>query len=230
MLAEEYSDKSLVSFALWNMSIAYTYKGDLANAVERAEMAVKKAPTLADKVWAQTQFGFASCRRDQTHEAAELLASLAPMYDATQFIPGQVFNTTYLVEAYWRAGDIDAAQLTVQTIDISARAGMKFYSGSMHRLMGEITLAKNPDQSAEPLAGAHFEESFSLLSATKAENELALAYAGYGRFLKARRRLAEATDYLRHAMQIFDRLGTMVEPERVREQLADLNESNASQL
>jgi tetratricopeptide (TPR) repeat protein len=226
MLAEEYSDNSLVSFALWNMSIAYTYKGDLANAVEHAEIAVKKAPTLADKVWAQTQFGFASCRRAQTHEAAELLASLAPMYDATQFIPGQVFNTTYLVEAYWRAGDMDAAQLTVQKgLDISTRAGMKFYSGSMHRLMGKIILAKNPDQSGEPLAGAHFEESFSLLSATKAENELALAYAGYGRFLKARRRLAEATDYLRHAMEIFDHLGTMVEPERVREQLAELNES-----
>jgi len=153
------------------------------------------------------------------------------MYDATEFIPGQVFNTTYLVEAYWRAGDIDAAQLTVQKgLDISTRAGMKFYSGSMHRLMGEIILAKNLDQSGEPLAGAHFEESFSLLSATKAENELALAYAGYGRFLKARRRLAEATNYLRHAMEIFDRLGTMVEPERVRKQLAELNESNASQL
>ena len=167
------------------MSIAYTYKGDLANAVERAEMAVKKAPTLADKVWAQTQYGFASCRRDKTRAAAELLASLAPMYDATQFIPGQVFNTTYLVEAYWRAGDIDAAEVAAQKgLDISTRAGMKFYSGSMHRMMGEIVLAKNPDQSAEPLAGAHFEESFSLLSGTKAENELALAYAGYSRFLK----------------------------------------------
>ena len=66
------------------------------------------------------------------------------MYDATQFIPGQVFNTTYLVEAYWRAGDIDAAQVTAQKgLDTSTRAGMKFYTGSMHRLMGEIVLAKN---------------------------------------------------------------------------------------
>ena len=223
MLAEEYSDNSLVSFAHWNMSIAYTYKGDLANAVEQAEMAVKKAPTLADKVWAQTQFGFASCRRDQTHTAAELLASLAPMYDATQFIPGQVFNTTYLVEAYWRSGDIDAAQLTVQRgLDISTRAGMKFYSGSMHRLMGEIVLAKNPDQSGEPLAGAHFEESISLLSAAKAENELALAYAGCGRLHKHQGRVAEARDYLARALEIFERLGTLAEPGKVRAELAAL--------
>jgi tetratricopeptide (TPR) repeat protein len=136
-----------------------------------------------------------------------------------------------LVEAYWRSGNMDAAELTAQRgLDISMRAGMKFYSGSMHRLMGEIVLAKNPDQSGEPLAGAHFEESISLLSAARAENELALAYAGYGRFLKARRRLAESTDYLRRAIEIVDRLGTMVEPERVREQLAGLNESHASQL
>jgi hypothetical protein len=81
-----------------------------------------------------------------------------------------------------------------------------------------LNIAHVTEHSRVRLAGAHFEESFSLLSATKAENELALAYAGYGRFLKARRRLGEATDYLRRAMKIFDRLGTMVEPERVREQ------------
>jgi hypothetical protein len=43
--------------------------------------------------------------------------------------------------------------------------------------------------------------------------------------LKARKHLAESTDYLRRAVEIFDRLGTMVEPERVRVQLAGLNEA-----
>jgi hypothetical protein len=99
---------------------------------------------------------------------------------------------------------------------------MKFYSGSMHRLLGEIVLAKNPDQSGEPLAGAHFEESISLLSAAKAENELALAYAGCGRLHKHQGRVAEARDYLARALEIFERLGTLAEPGKVRAELAAL--------
>jgi hypothetical protein len=44
-----------------------------------------------------------------------LLASVAPIYDAIPFVLGQVFTTTYLGEAYWRAGQHDAAQRTLMT-------------------------------------------------------------------------------------------------------------------
>ena len=44
-VAEEFSDSSLISFLNWNLSIAYTMKGDLPRAIECAELAVKKAET-----------------------------------------------------------------------------------------------------------------------------------------------------------------------------------------
>ena len=58
---------------------------------------------------------------------------------------------------------------------------MKFHLGSAHRLLGEIALTTNPTQVAEPLAAPHFEQSIAILQQINAENELALAYAGYGR-------------------------------------------------
>jgi len=141
-LADEYHDNSLASFAYWNMSLAHTYKGDLSRAIERAEMAIEKAPTPADKIWAQTHLAWAWCRADRARDAVELLASLVPSYDASGFVAGQVFSRMYLGEAYWRAGQLNDAERAVRSgLEMASRAGLKFYAGSLHRLLGEITLA-----------------------------------------------------------------------------------------
>jgi tetratricopeptide (TPR) repeat protein len=92
----------------------------------------------------------------------------------------------------------------------------------MRRLLGEIAVERDPGQVAEPLAAPEFEASISILRDIKAENELALAYAGYGRLHKQRGRVTEARDYFDRALAIFDRLGTFVEPDKVRAELAQL--------
>jgi hypothetical protein len=118
------------------MSLAHTYKGDLSRAIERAEMAIEKAPTPADKIWAQTHLAWAWCRADRARDAVELLASLVPSYDASGFVAGQVFSRMYLGEAYWRAGQLNDAERAVRSgLEMASRAGLKFYAGSLHRLL-----------------------------------------------------------------------------------------------
>jgi hypothetical protein len=51
---------------------------------------------------------------------------------------------------------------------------------------------------------------------------LALAYASYDRFHNQQGRIAEARDYLTRALEIFERLGTLIEPDKVRAELAEL--------
>jgi len=92
----------------------------------------------------------------------------------------------------------------------------------MYRLMGEVALALNPGQVAEPLAAPHFEAGISILRDIKAESELAGAYAGYGRLHKQQGRTTEAREYFTRALVIFDRLGILIEPDRVRSELAAL--------
>ena len=58
----------------------------------------------------------------------------------------------------------------------------------------------------------------------KAENELALAYAGYGRFYKRKGQTVMAREYLMKVLEIFERLGKLIEADRVREGLAELFE------
>jgi len=51
---------------------------------------------------------------------------------------------------------------------------------------------------------------------------LALAYAGYGRLHQQQGHVTQAREYLTRALEIFERLGTLGEPDRVRQMLAYL--------
>jgi transcriptional regulator with AAA-type ATPase domain/tetratricopeptide (TPR) repeat protein len=217
-LAERYSDKSLVCFANWNISLAYTYKGDLALALEHGELAVREAPTPADRIWAQAHLALAWCRAGESRKASELLASLVPLYQRTRFVPGEVIVATYLGEAYWRAGERAKAVETLETVlDTAGGTGMRFYGGVAHSLLGEIASSADSRRAA-----THFEQAIEILEGIGAENELALACAAHARLMAQQGRVADARARLSRALEIFERLGTLIEPDRVRGELAEL--------
>ncbi len=102
-----------------------------------------------------------------------------------------VVNATYLGEAYWRAGRLAEAAETLR--GVTKRAGdfgMPFYAGTAHRLLGEVTGAAD-----------EFEQSIAVLSEIGAENELALAYAGYSRLLTEAGHEEEGRRYLTLALR-----------------------------
>jgi tetratricopeptide (TPR) repeat protein len=127
----------------------------------------------------------------------------------------------FLGEGYWLAGEDDKARQTLEEgLEMAERYGVRYELGFAHRLLGEISLKNNPVQAA-----THFEKSTAIFQEIKAENELAMAYAGYGRLHKQQGRITEARKYLLKALQIFERLATPIEPNKVREVLAELPEA-----
>ncbi len=136
-------------------------------------------------------------------------------------MPSEIPHTCYLGEGHWLVGEDDRARQTLEEgLEIADHCGVKYYSGFAQRLLGEIALKNNPAQ-----AGAHFEKSIAVLQEIRAENELAQAYAGYGRLHKQKGQIAKAREYLTKALKIFERLGTLIEPDKVREELAELPEA-----
>jgi class 3 adenylate cyclase/tetratricopeptide (TPR) repeat protein len=97
-LAEEFSDNSMISFANLILSFPYIYKGDLAQGMEYAELAVQKAPTLADKAWAQPFLAWALCHAGETQQGIEILETLIPMYRAARYLGGEVYGMVMLGE------------------------------------------------------------------------------------------------------------------------------------
>ena len=220
-VAEEFSDNSQISTVAWNLSIAYTLKGDLARAVEYGELAAQKAPTPADKALAQRALGWAWCRSGETTRGIELLTTVLLIFRAGRFINTEIPLMCFLGEGYWLAGkDEEARQTLDEGLEMAERHGARYFSGFAHRLLGEIALKKKPDQAAR-----HFEKSIAILREIKAENELALAFVGYGRLYRQQNQITEAREYLMKALEIFERLGTLLEPDNVREILAELPEA-----
>jgi tetratricopeptide (TPR) repeat protein len=69
----------------------------------------------------------------------------------------------------------------------------------------------------------HFEQSIAILGEIDARSELAYAHAGYGRLCGKTGRLTKARDNFMRALERFDSLGTLSEPERVREDLGGVS-------
>ena len=127
----------------------------------------------------------------------------------------------YLGEGYWLAGEDGEAKRTLEDcLEMAERCGTRYYLGIAHRFLGEIALKNDLSQAAP-----HFEKSIDVLREIKAENELALAYAGYGRLHKQQGQIEQAGKYSTKALEIFERLGTRIEPDKVREDLAEMGEA-----
>jgi class 3 adenylate cyclase/tetratricopeptide (TPR) repeat protein len=221
-VGEESADDRIISTAAWSLACAYNARGDLVRAIEWAELAVQKAPTLVDKIWSQGFLGWVWCRTAEVRRGIEILTQVIPIFRAAH-VPLGNFFTLCLGEGYWQAGDYDQARQTFdELLESAERCGMRFEMGAAHRFLGEIALKTNPSQGEEPLAAPHFKKSKAVLQEIKAENELAFAYAGYGRLHKQQGNMEQAREYLTKALKIFERLGTLREPERVRQVLAEL--------
>ncbi|MGD9045735.1 MAG: adenylate/guanylate cyclase domain-containing protein, partial [Desulfobacterales bacterium] len=206
--AEESSDNSLVIFAFWTLSMAYTWKGDLDRGVEYGELALQKAITPADKSWARRGLGWALCRAGEENRGVELLAGALQLFQSRSRIAGTIPATCTLGAGYWLAGENDKAKQTLEEgLEIAKRHGARYYAGWAHRYLGEIALNANPD-----LALSHFEKSIAAFQEIKAENDLALAHVGYGRLQKQQGQVAQAREHLTKALEIFERLGTLLEP------------------
>ena len=80
------------------------------------------------------------------------------------------------------------------------------------------TILKTDPKEAAP----RFELAISIFQEIKAENDLALAYSGMGRFHKQQGDTEQARNYLTDALEIFERLGTLIEPDKVKKELAEL--------
>jgi class 3 adenylate cyclase/tetratricopeptide (TPR) repeat protein len=219
-VAEESSDNSLVIFAAWTLSMAYTWRGDLGRGVEYGELALQKAVTPADKAWTGRGLGWALCRAGETNRGIELLGAVVAEVRASSHMPSKLPTACILGAGYWLVGEDDKARQTLEEgLEMADRCGARYYLGWAQRLLGEIALKANPAQAA-----SHFEKSIAVLQEIKAENELALAYAGYGRLHKQQDKVGQAREYLTKALEIFERLGTLIEPDMVREELAELPE------
>jgi tetratricopeptide (TPR) repeat protein len=218
-VAEKFRDATQLSFAAWALGFVYLWKGDLTRAIESSTLGVEKAPTPAERAWAQGALASAWCRAGECDKAIEVLAPLYKGLRSVGFVPGERW-ALFLGEAYWRAGRYDEAREAIEVgLEIHIRHGMKYEAAVSRRLLAEVLAATDSTQTAAHPAERYFMESIDALQRIGAECDLALAWAGYGRLCARQGRMAEAREHLGRALHIADRLGMVSEPEKLRGEL-----------
>jgi len=204
--AERVSDNRLGSFAAWAISFACSFKGDLDRAIRFAELSVEKAPTPADRAMSTAFLGFAWCRAGLVDKGVELLTPVVEALRAAEFAVLEYVSAAYLGEGYLLAGQYEKArEKSGEYLELATKSQARWAMLWSHRLLGEVALKTNPHEAAP-----HFEKAISIFREIEAENKLAKAYSGMGRYQKLRGEHAEARRYLTDALEIFERLGTLI--------------------
>jgi tetratricopeptide (TPR) repeat protein len=219
-VAQEFSDNSLISFAAGYISILYVDKGDMNLAIECGELAVAKAPTPTDKAISQSFLARTWCRSGQPEKGIAVLSAVVQTLRAARFVPMELVSLQDLGVGYKLAGEYDEARQTAEEVlQRAERCGARAIIGLAHHLLGEVALELNLAE-----AGTHFKKCAEICQEVKTENGLALAYSGMGRYHKQQGNTEEAREYLTKALQIFERLGTLIEPDNAKKELSELTD------
>jgi tetratricopeptide (TPR) repeat protein len=217
-LAENYGDNSNSSWSATYLCALYTLKGDLNQAIRYGDLAVEKASTPGDMALARIFLAWARCRAGVTENETEVLETLIPVFRASRFVVAEHFSTAILGESYLVAEEYgQARRILEEHLELQSRCSMELVLPWVYRLLGEIAV-----ETASEQAIPYFEKSVQKSKQLKTENELALAYSGMGRYHKRQGNGEEARNYLTEALEIFERLGTLLEPDKVRKELSEL--------
>ncbi len=108
--AEAVRDDSLVSFAAWTAAWACADHGDSVQALQYADLAVEKAPTPADRFWAEGTRAYCWCQAGDPLRATPILEQWESVVRSLRFVPGYGGHGDGLARAYLSAEGRRCAQ------------------------------------------------------------------------------------------------------------------------
>jgi tetratricopeptide (TPR) repeat protein len=223
---EEHDDPGLISFSRFILCWAYIGEGRYEDAQSNGELAIQKAPTEAEATWSKTILAGAWCRMGQAERAIEALEPLVPLYGGIQIAIAQIATACFLGEAYCRTGRLkEAAETLDGAIEHAERIGFRYFLGAGLRLRAEVARKADPTEPGRLRAAEYFERAMGVLAEIGAENELALAQAGYARLYRESGDHDKARRYYLTALETLERLGSLAEPPVIRKALAELDKA-----
>jgi DNA-binding winged helix-turn-helix (wHTH) protein/predicted ATPase len=153
-----------ISFALTVLAWVRYLRRDGAGALAAAEdaMALAREHELSPR-WAQAAIlrGAALSQQDRPEEGVAQITEGLAAHLSTGARIGRTFNLATLAAAELARGEVDAARVAVlEALAISPATGERWWDGELHRLSGELQLARAPRRRDE--AEAAFRRAIEL--------------------------------------------------------------------
>jgi tetratricopeptide (TPR) repeat protein len=206
-------EPGIVSFNAAFGAFACLEQRDWDRAGEYAQFALQEAPTVYFEGIAQMFLASLRCSTAKLEQGAPILEAIVSMAEASEHHLVWMLAAPGLADAHAASGRAEDARAALEPVlGWAERAGAGYFTARSHRSMAAIDAASG----SETAALDHLNRAIDVAERTGSENELALALADRGRLLPG----TTGRGDLERALAIFDRLGTLVEPDRIRAELA----------
>jgi class 3 adenylate cyclase/tetratricopeptide (TPR) repeat protein len=218
------NDLRLKTVGWWRTALTNVERGDVENGLRCCEEALALSPipfdlamTRAVRGCGRIKAGDATGGMAELQEALEWLGRSHLSYQRARF-------ALWLADGHLRGGEPSQARGVIEEVlGISHEFHYRRVEGEAERLLGESLIPDNPTTAADHLATA-----MGILEEVGARNELAKALAARGELHRATGDFATARKLLDGALRIFEELGTIDEPPRVRAALAALDDNSTT--
>ena len=167
--AEAMDDRRLRVRTLSLTGSVYIQRGDPATGLGWCDRALALSPMPFDARVIQAIRGYGLARLGDLPSGIAALQDAVAWFSRARLRYSATMTALRLIEAYLEAGRLDeATALLADVLRDTSAAGYRHAEGIAHRLLGEATMASNPEAAASDLDTAR-----RLLEETGAQNELA---------------------------------------------------------
>jgi tetratricopeptide (TPR) repeat protein len=212
-------DLRLKVSALLRMGLTHIQKGEISAGLRRCEEAQALSPTPYDAAAMRGIRAHGLIKEGRLNEGIGELKDVLDWYARSNLRFTRYQFMLWLGEAYLAAGELELARSAAEEVRAaSAETGYRHLEALARRLLGEALLPTDTSAASE-----HIGHAVETLRQSGARNHLARALVGEAAL---RRRLGDAAGAraaLEESLAIFEEVGTLGEPGRVREALAMLD-------
>jgi class 3 adenylate cyclase/tetratricopeptide (TPR) repeat protein len=212
------NDVRLKVVGWWRTGTTQILRGDVHAGLRCCEEALALSPSPLDAALIQAVRGYGLVKLgDTTGGIAELSEALG-WFERSQLRYSHAITALRLSEAYLRHGEPARGRAVLSNVLATCRElGYRHLEGLAERLLGECWVAADPGSAAE-----HLKTAMVILEEVGARDEVAKALVTQALLRRGSGDCAGARALLERAEALFEALGTLDEPPRVRAALASL--------
>ena len=217
--ARAVGDVRMKIVALWRTGWTHVQRGDTVSGQRLCEEALALSPGPFDAAMTKGALGHGLAKAGELDAGTALLAEAVAWFEQSRLRPTWVVFAIWLGDAYIRQGKlVEARRILEEVVATTHELGYRHLEGSGQRLLGETFIPDDPAAATD-----HLEAALKMLLEVGAQNEVAKTLVAQARLRRARANDAEARALLEQALALFERLGTVDGPRRVRATLAVLD-------
>jgi tetratricopeptide (TPR) repeat protein len=219
------NDLRLKVVGLYRTGAAYIHQGDIERGLRYCDEALALKPIPYDVAMAKVFRGYGQIKAGRLDAGIAELGEAIAWLDQSRLSHVRLAPALRLAEGYLRRGELATAQgLIDDVLSRSRDGGYRYLEGLADWLMAECLAAEAPVAAMQ-----HVTEAWRIFEAIEARNDLTKTLVTRARLAQGLGNIAEAQGLLEEAGAIFETIGTLDEPIRVRAALAALDQGSPIQ-